>query len=101
MEMETIIKRHSTMVQYVQTSVLDLEGLREVQVKSALACFFIAARTASDPNKEDSTTVMNVTSVKNFSPGTTCIVQLLQTTAKVTVHRLRFHCTDWFDCSHW
>ena len=70
-------------MEYIQANMLEPEGLRFAQANTALACMFVADQGSHNPDQEDSSTIMSVASVKAFCPRTRCIVQLLQSTAKV------------------
>ncbi|XP_055351187.1 calcium-activated potassium channel slowpoke-like [Paramacrobiotus metropolitanus] len=82
-EMECIIRAHSIQITYLQGSLLCVEDLRRAGVHHAFACLFVTNIATASPDKDDATTVMLVTSVKNYNPRTRCIVQILRTQAKI------------------
>ncbi|OQV21024.1 Calcium-activated potassium channel slowpoke [Hypsibius exemplaris] len=77
LEMEALLKRNATRAFYIQGSVLDPADLQRAAIDKALACLILADKNASNPTAEDAGSVMSVIAVKNVSPMTRCLVQLL------------------------
>ncbi|GAU89813.1 hypothetical protein RvY_02317-2 [Ramazzottius varieornatus] len=82
LQMEAFIKRNRGQVTFLLGTLLRMADLQRAKVQLAFACMFVANKGSDAPEREDSTTVMTVTSCKSFSPATRCIVQILQVKAK-------------------
>nr|KAF6374001.1 hypothetical protein mPipKuh1_007072 [Pipistrellus kuhlii] len=78
LELQTIFKCYMAYATFVAGSALKWEDLRRVGVESAEACLIIANPLCSDYHDEDTSNIMRVLSVKNYSPNTRVIIQILQ-----------------------
>ncbi|XP_076459615.1 calcium-activated potassium channel slowpoke-like isoform X2 [Babylonia areolata] len=78
LELEGLLKRHFTQVEYFQGSVMDANDLERVQIRHADACLVLSNKYCQDPDQEDAANIMRVISVKNFCSDIKVIVQLLQ-----------------------
>ncbi|GAU91314.1 hypothetical protein RvY_03591 [Ramazzottius varieornatus] len=78
LEMEALLKRNITRVAYIKGSVLEKRDLILADVNGASAVLILSDKNAVNPTSEDAGSVMSVISVKNHSPATRCLVQLLQ-----------------------
>lgn len=66
-------------------SVLVAHDLHRAKLHDADVCMILANRNATDPEAEDSSNIMHVVAVKNYSPKLRVIVQLLQYRSKVSM----------------
>ncbi|PVD37919.1 hypothetical protein C0Q70_00521 [Pomacea canaliculata] len=78
LELEGILKRHFTQVEYFQGSVMDANDLERVKIRQADACLVLANKYCHDPDQEDAANIMRVISIKNYHSEIKVIVQLLQ-----------------------
>ncbi|XP_070187929.1 calcium-activated potassium channel slowpoke-like isoform X2 [Littorina saxatilis] len=78
LELEGLLKRHFTQVEYFQGSVMDANDLERVRIRHADACLVLANKYCQDPDQEDAANIMRVISVKNSFSDIKVIVQLLQ-----------------------
>ncbi|KAF6084175.1 potassium calcium-activated channel subfamily U member 1 [Phyllostomus discolor] len=78
LELESILKCSMSYTTFVSGSALKWEDLRRVAVESAEACLIIANPLCSDSHAEDTSNIMRVLSIKNYSPHTRVIIQILQ-----------------------
>ena len=76
--MQALLKRNITRVAYIKGSVLTKRDLILADVNGASAVLILADKNAANPTSEDAGSVMSVISVKNHSPSTRCLVELLQ-----------------------
>ncbi|XP_055333743.1 calcium-activated potassium channel slowpoke-like [Paramacrobiotus metropolitanus] len=79
LEMEALLKRNFTHVEYLQGDVLNSSDLRRAAIKDALACLVIADKKPESSHVEDATNVMRVISIKNACPSARIIVQIHHT----------------------
>ncbi|XP_076443664.1 calcium-activated potassium channel slo-1-like isoform X2 [Babylonia areolata] len=78
LELEGLLKRHFTQVEYFQGSVMNANDLERVRIRDADACLVLANKYCDDPDQEDAANIMRVISVKNYFSDIKVIVQLLQ-----------------------
>ncbi|KAK0056561.1 calcium-activated potassium channel slowpoke-like isoform X8 [Biomphalaria pfeifferi] len=78
LELEGLLKRHFTQVEYFWGSVMDANDLERVKIKQADACLVLANKYCLDPDQEDAANIMRVISIKNYHSDIKVIVQLLQ-----------------------
>lgn len=78
LELEGLIKRHFTTVEFFQGSVMNPIDLQRVKVHEADACLVLANRYCQDPDAEDAANIMRVISIKNYSDDIRVIIQLMQ-----------------------
>lgn len=83
-DMEAILRNCQVRTVYLLGSLLHLDGLRRARIHDATALLFVTNKNSVDPEREDSTAIMTAASVKNFNPYLRCVVQLLQTSSKVS-----------------
>lgn len=67
LELEGLIKRHFTTVEFFQGSVMNPIDLSRVKVYDADACLVLANKYCQDPDAEDAANIMRVISIKNYS----------------------------------
>ncbi|CAG2161085.1 unnamed protein product [Oppiella nova] len=78
LELEGLIKRHFTTVEFFQGSVMNPIDLNRVKVHDADACLVLANKYCQDPDAEDAANIMRVISIKNYSDDIRVIIQLMQ-----------------------
>ncbi|XP_076348972.1 calcium-activated potassium channel slowpoke-like isoform X2 [Tachypleus tridentatus] len=78
LELEGLIKRHFTTVEFFQGSVMNTIDLQRVKVHEADACLVLANKYCLDPDAEDAANIMRVISIKNYSDEIRVIIQLMQ-----------------------
>lgn len=78
LELEGLIKRHFTTVEFFQGSVMNPLDLQRVKVEQADACLVLANKYCQDPDAEDAANIMRVISIKNYSDDIRVIIQLMQ-----------------------
>ncbi|BFZ03423.1 hypothetical protein BsWGS_06464 [Bradybaena similaris] len=78
LELEGLLKRHFTQVEYFWGSVMDANDLGRVKIQQADACLVLANKYCQDPDQEDAANIMRVISIKNYHSDIKVIVQLLQ-----------------------
>ncbi|XP_076368256.1 calcium-activated potassium channel slowpoke-like isoform X2 [Tachypleus tridentatus] len=78
LELEGLIKRHFTTVEFFQGSVMSPIDLQRVKVHEADACLVLANKYCLDPDAEDAANIMRVISIKNYSDDIRVIIQLMQ-----------------------
>ncbi|GIY62021.1 calcium-activated potassium channel slowpoke [Caerostris darwini] len=78
LELEGLIKRHFTTVEFFQGSVMNTLDLQRVKVHEADACLVLANKYCQDPDAEDAANIMRVISIKNYSDEIRVIIQLMQ-----------------------
>ncbi|XP_059162077.1 calcium-activated potassium channel subunit alpha-1-like isoform X3 [Physella acuta] len=78
LELEGLLKRHFTQVEYFWGSVMDANDLERVKIQQADACLVLANKYCLDPDQEDAANIMRVISIKNYHSDIKVIVQLLQ-----------------------
>ncbi|XP_052262998.1 calcium-activated potassium channel slowpoke-like [Dreissena polymorpha] len=78
LELEGLLKRHFTQVEFFQGTVMDAIDLERVKIKTAHACLVLANKYCTDPDQEDASNIMRVISIKNYHADIKVIVQLLQ-----------------------
>lgn len=78
LELEGLIKRHFTTVEFFQGSVMSPIDLNRVKVHDADACLVLANKYCQDPDAEDAANIMRVISIKNYSDDIRVIIQLMQ-----------------------
>ncbi|VDI10645.1 potassium large conductance calcium-activated channel subfamily M alpha member 1, partial [Mytilus galloprovincialis] len=66
LELEGLLKRHFTQVEFFQGTVMDANDLERVKIQSADACLVLANKYCTDPDQEDAANIMRVISIKNF-----------------------------------
>uniref|UniRef100_A0A671DSP4 Potassium channel subfamily U member 1 n=1 Tax=Rhinolophus ferrumequinum TaxID=59479 RepID=A0A671DSP4_RHIFE len=88
LELETIFKCYMAYTTFVSGSALKWEDLRRVAVESAEACLIIANPLCNDSQVEDTSNIMRVLSIKNYSPDTRVIIQILQSHNKVFLPKI-------------
>ncbi|KPM09386.1 large conductance calcium activated potassium channel pSlo spliceform 1-5A-like protein [Sarcoptes scabiei] len=67
LELEGLIKRHFTTVEFFQGSVMNPIDLSRIKVYDADACLVLANKYCQDPDAEDAANIMRVISIKNYS----------------------------------
>jgi hypothetical protein len=99
-EMEALLKRYYTKVQYFVGTVMNIADLHRIQVEFSLrkvnasatvfsqvdkaaACLIIADKECPDPDGDDSANIMRVISLKNFNQRIRVLLQLLHYKNKV------------------
>ncbi|XP_071543195.1 calcium-activated potassium channel slowpoke isoform X47 [Panulirus ornatus] len=78
LELEGLLKRHSTTVSFYQGSIMSAVDLARVKVHEADACLVLANKYCQDPDAEDAANIMRVISIKNYSDDIRVIIQLMQ-----------------------
>ncbi|XP_052834506.1 calcium-activated potassium channel slowpoke isoform X7 [Octopus bimaculoides] len=78
LELEGLLKRHFTQVEFFQGTVMDANDLERVKIQQADACLVLANKYCDDPDQEDAANIMRVISIKNYHSEIKVIVQLLQ-----------------------
>jgi len=78
LELEGLIKRHFTTVEFFQGSVMNPIDLQRVKVHEADACLVLANKYSADGDAEDAANIMRVISIKNYSDQIRVIIQLMQ-----------------------
>ncbi|XP_046455241.1 calcium-activated potassium channel slowpoke-like isoform X13 [Daphnia pulex] len=78
LELEGLLKRHSTTVKFFQGSMMNAVDLQRVKVHEADACLVLANKYCQDPDAEDAANIMRVISIKNYSDDIRVIIQLMQ-----------------------
>nr|XP_022313803.1 calcium-activated potassium channel slowpoke-like isoform X16 [Crassostrea virginica] len=78
LELEGLLKRHFTQVEFFHGTVMDANDLARVKIESADACLVLANKYCEDPDQEDAANIMRVISIKNFHAEIKVIVQLMQ-----------------------
>ncbi|XP_067139806.1 calcium-activated potassium channel slowpoke-like isoform X3 [Centruroides vittatus] len=78
LELEGLIKRHFTTVEFFQGTVMSPIDLQRVKVNEADACLVLSNKYCQDPDAEDAANIMRVISIKNFSDHIRVIIQLMQ-----------------------
>ncbi|PAA68277.1 hypothetical protein BOX15_Mlig031175g1 [Macrostomum lignano] len=78
LELQGLLKRHFTQVDFFQGSVMNARDLGRVDLPTADACLVLANRYCPDPDAEDAANIMRVISIKNFCDHIKVIIQLMQ-----------------------
>ena len=78
LELEGLIKRHFTTVEFFQGSVMSPIDLSRVRVHDSKAVIVLANKYCGDPDAEDAANIMRVISVKNYSEEVRVLIQLMQ-----------------------
>ncbi|XP_067671059.1 calcium-activated potassium channel slowpoke-like isoform X3 [Haliotis asinina] len=78
LELEGLLKRHFTQVEFFQGTVMDANDLERVKIRQGDACLVLANKYCEDPDQEDAANIMRVISIKNYHSDIKVIVQLLQ-----------------------
>ncbi|XP_043234365.1 calcium-activated potassium channel slowpoke-like isoform X9 [Amphibalanus amphitrite] len=78
LELEGLLKRHFTAVQFYQGSIMSAIDLARVKIHDADACLVLANKYCQDPDAEDAANIMRVISIKNYSDDIRIIIQLMQ-----------------------
>ncbi|KAL3876739.1 hypothetical protein ACJMK2_034537 [Sinanodonta woodiana] len=78
LELEGLLKRHFTQVEFFHGTVMDATDLERVKIKQADACLVLANKYCDDPDQEDASNIMRVISIKNYHADIKVIVQLMQ-----------------------
>lgn len=78
LELEGLLKRHFTQVEFFHGTVMDANDLARVKIETADACLVLANKYCEDPDQEDAANIMRVISIKNFHAEIKVIVQLMQ-----------------------
>ncbi|XP_048248120.1 calcium-activated potassium channel slowpoke-like isoform X9 [Haliotis rufescens] len=78
LELEGLLKRHFTQVEFFQGTVMDANDLERVKIRQGDACLVLANKYCEDPDQEDAANIMRVISIKNYHSEIKVIVQLLQ-----------------------
>ena len=71
--------------------MLSSQDLQRVQAEKAAAVLVLADKFSTEPVKEDLSNIMRVISLKNYSEGTRCIIQLLYYSSKVSNSTITGH----------
>ncbi|XP_063132049.1 potassium channel subfamily U member 1 isoform X3 [Rattus norvegicus] len=87
-ELETLLKCHTSCTTFVCGTALKFEDLKRVAVENAEACLILANPFCSDLHDEDNSNIMRVLSIKNYYPQTRVIIQMLQSQNKVFLSRI-------------
>ncbi|OQV23876.1 Calcium-activated potassium channel slo-1 [Hypsibius exemplaris] len=77
-EMEGLLKRHFTDVEYLQGSAMHSHDLKRAKAEGCEACIIAANKYCIDPDAEDAANIMRVISIKNYHSSTRVIVELMQ-----------------------
>ncbi|CAF3689883.1 unnamed protein product [Adineta steineri] len=93
-EMEALLKRYYTKLQYFVGSIMNVVDLQRIQVNKATACLIIANKECADPNSDDSANIMRVISLKNFNHHIRILLQLLRYHNKLNVVSIPGWSTD-------
>ncbi|XP_043499192.1 calcium-activated potassium channel slowpoke isoform X12 [Polistes fuscatus] len=78
LELEGLLKRHYTTVEFFQGTMMNAVDLERVKVHDADACLVLANKYCQDPDAEDAANIMRVISIKNYSDDIRVIIQLMQ-----------------------
>ncbi|XP_055343003.1 calcium-activated potassium channel subunit alpha-1-like [Paramacrobiotus metropolitanus] len=78
MEMETLLKRYFTEVEYFQGSAMKSQDLFRVRADTSDAVIIVGNKQCIDPDAEDAANIMRVISIKNFHSSIRVIVELMQ-----------------------
>ncbi|KAK3091427.1 hypothetical protein FSP39_019809 [Pinctada imbricata] len=78
LELEGLLKRHFTQVEFFQGTVMDTKDLVRVKIDMADACLVLANKYCEDPDQEDAANIMRVISIKNYHADIKVIIQLMQ-----------------------
>ncbi|KAI3384474.1 hypothetical protein SNEBB_003209 [Seison nebaliae] len=78
LDLENALKKHFTRTKYFEGTVMNPQDLHRVEVRLAEAVFILANKSAPEPDEQDMGNIMRVISIKNSSPKTRIIIQLLQ-----------------------
>ncbi|XP_037081752.1 calcium-activated potassium channel slowpoke-like isoform X1 [Pollicipes pollicipes] len=78
LELEGLLKRHFTTVEFFQGSIMNPIDLQRVKIHEADACLVLANKYCQDPDAEDAANIMRVISIKNYSDDIRIIIQLMQ-----------------------
>ncbi|PAA75156.1 hypothetical protein BOX15_Mlig030539g2, partial [Macrostomum lignano] len=78
LEFQGLLKRNFGRVVYFTGTVLSPADCQRVDLESASAVIVLGNKHTEDPDAEDASNIMRVISIKNASPTTRCIIQLLQ-----------------------
>ncbi|XP_031195263.1 potassium channel subfamily U member 1 isoform X2 [Mastomys coucha] len=87
-ELETLLKCHTSCTTFVCGTALRIEDLKRVAVENAEACLILANPFCSDLHAEDNSNIMRVLSIKNSYPQTRIIIQILQSQNKVFLSKI-------------
>ncbi|KAL7670993.1 hypothetical protein ACOME3_005908 [Neoechinorhynchus agilis] len=79
------MKRHSPYVNYFVGSAMIKEDLERVLVRSADACIILVDRECTQTLEADFANIMRVIAIKNHSPQTRILLQLLHYNNKVSL----------------
>ncbi|PAA78279.1 hypothetical protein BOX15_Mlig032474g3 [Macrostomum lignano] len=78
LEFQSLLKRNFGHLVYFIGSVLNPTDCQRVCLESSAAAIILCNKYDEDPDAEDASNIMRVISIKNVSPKTRCIIQLLQ-----------------------
>merc|ERR1712226_1520716 len=78
LNLERLLKKRHTRVQYFQGSLMNAVDMERVKVHEADACLVLANKYCQDPDAEDAANIMRVISIKNYSDDIRVIIQLMQ-----------------------
>ncbi|KAI0979892.1 hypothetical protein GJ496_001934 [Pomphorhynchus laevis] len=76
-ELEALMKRHSPFVSYFLGSAMQREHLNRVLMRDADACIILVDRETNLPSETDFANIMRVIAIKNYSPSTKILLQLM------------------------
>ncbi|XP_017168070.1 potassium channel subfamily U member 1 isoform X2 [Mus musculus] len=88
LELETLLKCHTSCTNFVCGTALKFEDLKRVAVENSEACLILANHFCSDLHDEDNSNIMRVLSIKNYYPQTRVIIQILQSQNKVFLSKI-------------
>uniref|UniRef100_A0A8C6IFI8 Pore-forming subunit of the sperm-specific alkalization activated K(+) current n=1 Tax=Mus spicilegus TaxID=10103 RepID=A0A8C6IFI8_MUSSI len=88
LELETLLKCHTSCTTFVCGTALKFEDLKRVAVENSEACLILANHFCSDLHDEDNSNIMRVLSIKNYYPQTRVIIQILQSQNKVFLSKI-------------
>lgn len=83
LELEGLLKRNFTKMEFIHGSVMEPLDLARVQAEHADACLVLANKYTTDPDAEDAANIMRVVGVKNYCSDIRVIVQLIRYHSKV------------------
>ncbi|XP_078579374.1 calcium-activated potassium channel subunit alpha-1-like isoform X44 [Branchiostoma floridae x Branchiostoma japonicum] len=78
LQLEALLKRHFTQVEFFEGSVLNAGDLARVKIEDADACLIIANKYCNNPDAEDAANIMRVISIKNYCSHVRLIIQMMQ-----------------------
>ncbi|CAH1246265.1 KCNMA1 [Branchiostoma lanceolatum] len=78
LQLEALLKRHFTQVEFFEGSVLNAGDLARVKIEDSDACLIIANKYCNNPDAEDAANIMRVISIKNYCSHVRLIIQMMQ-----------------------